>query len=123
MKPHDRPFAAVAKLALLVAWASAPPPDQEIAAAERAVQAAHASTANDLASEQLATAGQKLDEAMAARAAGQHEQARRLAEQALVDAELAGAEARAAAAQRRAAALRNSLHDLDGQAARALTGS
>jgi hypothetical protein len=45
---YGRPFAPVAMLAVLAACASGPPPDQEIAAADLAVQAAHASTAGAL---------------------------------------------------------------------------
>jgi hypothetical protein len=40
-------------LAVLAACASGPPPDQEIAAADLAVQAAHASTAGSLAPDEL----------------------------------------------------------------------
>jgi hypothetical protein len=128
MRAHDgrrygRLLAAVAMLTALAACASARPPHQEIAAADLAVQNAGASIVGSLASEDLDTASRKLDQARAALAAGRHEQARRLAEQALVDAELAEAKARAAATERRAAALRNSMHDLDGRAARVPTGS
>ena len=128
MKPHDgslydRPFATVAMLTVLAACANEPPPHQEIAAADLAVQTADTSIARSLASEELGSASWKLDEARAALAAGQHEQARRLAEQALVDAELADAKARATAAERRAAELGGSLYHLDPQVARPRTGS
>jgi outer membrane PBP1 activator LpoA protein len=120
---YDRLVAAVAMLTVLAACANEPPPHQEVAAADLAVQTADALIARSLASEELGAASWKLDEARAALAAGQHEQARRLAEQALVDAELAEAKARAAAAERRATQLRDSLHDLDPQAAWRPTGS
>jgi hypothetical protein len=84
----------------VAACASVPAPVQEVADAERAVQAAADAGAGTLAPAELEKARRKLDAARSALQAQQHLQARQLAEQALVDAELAQVTARAEEAAR-----------------------
>ncbi len=98
-------------LLALTACASVPPPVQDMAAAEAAVQAAVDADALTLAPAELEQARRKLDAAQRALQEQQHDRARQLAEQAVVDAELAQVTARAEAAARKAATLRAQIGD------------
>jgi hypothetical protein len=90
---------------------SVPAPVQDMAAAERAVQAAADAGAGSLAPAELEQARRKLDAARSAMQGQQHDKARRLAEQTVVDAELAQVTARAEEAARAAAAMRAQIGD------------
>ncbi len=79
----------VALLAPLAGCAQAPVPHEALSTADLALARARAAGAADYASIELARAAAKLEAAHAAIQAKAHEQARALAEQALVDAELA----------------------------------
>jgi hypothetical protein len=96
---------------VLAACASVPPPVQEVADAERAVQAAADADAGSFAPAALEKARRKLEAARNAVQAQEHLEARRLAEQAAVDAELALITARAEEAARAAAAMRAQVGD------------
>jgi hypothetical protein len=86
-------------LGTLAACSSAPPPEAEMSAAQTAVTAAEQADAAQYAPSDLDRARDKLLRAQAAIQEEENEQARRLAEQALVDARLAEARARAETAQ------------------------
>jgi hypothetical protein len=118
-----RRLALVSTLCVLAACASVPAPLQEVADAERAVQAAADADAGILAPAEFEKARGKLDAAKAALQAQQHLQARQLAEQAMVDAELAGITARTEEAERSAAAIRAQIGDPGGAAVRPAAGS
>jgi len=96
----------------LAACASDPAPEREMAAAEVAVENAEEADAAARASGPYALARDKLERAREAIADGENEEARRLAEQALVDAELAEAQARSQQAEENAAELRASIETL-----------
>ena len=90
------PPGAMALLALAVACvialggcASAPPPVEQLAVAEAAVQRANTNATQQAAPTELAVAVAKLSRARSAAAAGESEQARRLATEATVDAQRA----------------------------------
>ncbi|MEM8559240.1 MAG: DUF4398 domain-containing protein [Bacteroidota bacterium] len=70
---------------------SAPPPDAELAEARSFIAQAEESGSAEYAPLQLRNARQKAERAEALMREGENEEARRLAEQALVDAELAEA--------------------------------
>ncbi|MGH6921178.1 MAG: DUF4398 domain-containing protein [Geminicoccaceae bacterium] len=110
-------------MAALAACASVPAPLQDVAAAERAVQAAADADAARLAPAAYDQARGKLEAAKTALQARQHLQARQLAEQALVDAELAGITARAEEAAQAAARLRAEIGDSGGSAGQPVAGS
>lgn len=74
---------------LLSGCASTPPPLQEMAVAEAALQRASSTGTSTAAPGELATAAAKLASARSAMAAGQSERARQLALEATVDAEVA----------------------------------
>ena len=118
-----RRLALVSTLCVPAACASVPAPLQEVADAERAVQAAADADAGTLASAEFEKARGKLDAAKAALEAQQHLQARQLAEQAMVDAELAGITARTEEAERSAAAIRAQIGDPGRPAIRPVAGS
>ena len=80
---------AVALVAALAGCAQAPVPHEALSTADLALARARTAGAADYASIELARAEAKLEAAHAAIRANAHEQARTLAEQALVDAELA----------------------------------
>ena len=94
-------LAAVVPL-LLVACSSTPPPVAEISAAQTAVTAAEQTDAARHAPADLDRARDKVLRAQAAMQEEYNEQARRLAEQALVDARLAEAKSRADVARQNA---------------------
>ena len=79
----------VALLVPITGCAQAPVPHEALSTADLALARARAAGAEDYASIELARAAAKLEAAHAAIQAKAHEQARALAEQALVDAELA----------------------------------
>lgn len=102
----------------LAACASDPAPEAELAAAEVAVDEAEEANAPARASGPYELARDKLDRAREAAEDGENLEARRLAEQALVDAQLAEAQARSEIARRNAAELRASIETLQDELAR-----
>jgi hypothetical protein len=112
--PGDRRLLAMIALLALAACASIPAPVQDVAEAERAVQAAADAGAGTVAPAEFATARGKLEAAKSALQAQQHLKARRLAEQALVDAELAQVTAEAEAGGRATTEIRAQIRDLGG---------
>ena len=107
-----------AMLAGVAACASGPPPDAEMGAAELALSQAEDAEAAARAPGPYALARDKVERARDAMADGENLEARRLAEQALVDAQLAEAEARSAIARENAAELRQSIETLREELAR-----
>lgn len=102
----------------LVACASDPAPEAEIAAAEVAVDQAGQANAPAQAPGPYELARDKLERARDAMEDGENLEARRLAEQALVDAQLAEAQARSEVARQNAAELRASIETLQDELAR-----
>lgn len=98
---------------------AAQPPTATVAQAELAVQQAGQSKAPEYASGELSTARQKFDSAKRAMEAERYEEARRLAEQALVDAQLAETKADAENAKQAAQELRKAIESLRAEAERA----
>ena len=98
--------------------ASGPAPDAEMGAAELALSQAEDAEAAARAPAPYALARDKLERAHDAMADGENVDARRLAEQALVDAQLAEAEARSAVAREHAEELRRSIETLREELAR-----
>jgi Domain of unknown function (DUF4398) len=109
--PSARRLAVMITLLVVAACASVPPPLQEVAHAERAVQAAADADAGTLAPVELEKARGKLDAAKSALHEQQHLKARQLAEQALVDAELAEITARTRETARAAAEIQKQIGD------------
>jgi Domain of unknown function (DUF4398) len=107
-----------AMLVGVAACASGPAPDAEMGAAELALSQAEDAEAAARAPAPYALARDKLERARGAMADGENIEARRLAEQALVDAQLAEAEARSAVARENAAQLRQSIETLREELAR-----
>jgi hypothetical protein len=107
----------------LAACASDPAPEAEVAAAEVAVDEAEEANAPAQASGPYELARDKLDRARDAMEDGENLEARRLAEQALVDAQLAEAEARSEVARQNAAELRASIETLQDEIARHTPGT
>ena len=103
----------------LAACASDPAPEAELAAAAVAVDEAEEANAPAQAPGPYELARDKLERAREAMEDGENLEARRLAEQALVDAQLAEAEARSEVARQNAAALRASIETLQDEIARA----
>ena len=95
----QRRFGAVIILGTLAACGSVPAPVGEMSAAQTAVTAAEEAKATQYAPADLDRARDKLIRAEAAVQEEDNEEARRLAEEALVDARLAEAKARAETAQ------------------------
>jgi hypothetical protein len=112
----------VALLAALTGCAQAPVPHEALTTADLAVARARMAGAADYASIELARAEAKLEAAQAAIQAKAHEQARTLAEQALVDAELAEAMAQIAHEKANARSLREHVELQHGQLAPADNG-
>jgi hypothetical protein len=112
--PGGRRLLAMIVLSTLAACASIPPPVQDVAEAERAVQAAADAGAGTVAPAEFEKARGKLEAAKSALQAQQHLKARQLAEQALVDAELAQVTAEAEAGARAATEIRAQMRDLGG---------
>ena len=108
----------VAITAGLAGCASDPAPEAELAAAEVAVDEAEDANAPAQASGPYELARDKLDRAREAVEDGEMLEARRLAEQALVDAQLAEAEARSEVARQNAAELRASIEVIRDELAR-----
>lgn len=102
--------------------ASTPPPRETIGQAELAVTEAGQGKAPQYAAPELSKARSKLDEAKRAMDAERYIEARRLAEQALVDAQLAAAKAQAEEQRQTLQELRKSIEALQEEAVRA-TGS
>lgn len=102
----------------VAACASDPAPEAELAAAEVAVDEAEKANAPAQASGPYELARDKLDRARDAMEDGENLEARRLAEQALVDAQLAEAQARSEVARQNAAELRASIETLRDEIAR-----
>jgi Domain of unknown function (DUF4398) len=102
----------------LAACASDPAPEAELAAAEVAVDEAEEANAPAQASGPYELARDKLERAREAMEDGENLEARRLAEQALVDAQLAEAQARSEVARENAAELRASIETLQDELAR-----
>ncbi len=121
--PCARRWTLVIALAVLAACTTVPAPVQEMAEAEHAVQAAAAIDAETLAPVEFEKARRKLDEARSALRAQQHERARLLAEQAVVDAEFARITAQAEETERTAAELRAKIRGLGGPASQPMVGS
>ncbi len=96
----------------LVACSSTPAPVGEISAAQTAVTAAEQADAAQHAPADLDRARDKLMRAEAALQADENNQARRLAEQALVDARLAEAKSRADVARQNADQVQAGIDDL-----------
>ena len=103
----------------LAACASDPAPEAELAAAEVAVDEAEEANAPAQAPGPYELARDKLERAREAMEDGENLEARRLAEQALVDAQLAEAEARSEVARQNAVELRASIETLQDEIARA----
>jgi hypothetical protein len=103
----------------LAACASDPAPEAELAAAEVAVDQAEQANAPAQAPGPYELARDKLERARDAMEDGENLEARRLAEQALVDAQLAEAEARSEVARQNAADLRATIETLQDEIARA----
>ena len=103
----------------LAGCASHPAPEAELAAAEVAVDQAEEANAPAQAAGPYELARDKLERAREAMEDGDNLEARRLAEQALVDAHLAEAQARSEVARQNAADLRATVETLQGEITRA----
>jgi septal ring factor EnvC (AmiA/AmiB activator) len=121
--PCARRWMVVLALAVLAGCTTVPAPVQEMAEADRAVQAAAAIDAETLAPVAFEKARRKLEEARSALRAQQHERARLLAEQTVVDAEFARITAQAEETERTAAGLRGKIRGLGGPASQPMDGS
>jgi hypothetical protein len=98
------------------------PPKDSVAAADLAVKEANKSKAPQYSPLELRKAMDKLDEAKRAMTKKEYVQARRLAEEALVDAQLAEAKAASEDARRTASDVRQSLETLRREAERSSRG-
>lgn len=103
---------AIAALGLTTACSSMPPPRAEIAQAQRAVDQAVTENSGEFAALELEKAREKLAAAQAEMHAERYPEARRLAEEALVDAELARARADASRTARNADELAQTIERL-----------
>jgi Domain of unknown function (DUF4398) len=124
IKVRLRPWMAVPFLigALAISGCSAgKPPLGTLSQAELAVQQADKSTASVFAPLELQVARDQLSEAKRAMAAEEYEEARRFADQALVNAQLAEAKAGAGKARSAAEELRKSIQTLRGELERVTT--
>ena len=112
--PRTGSEASLAVIALtgLVACSSTPAPVGEISSAQTAVTAAEQADAAQHAPADLDRARDKLLRAQAAMQEDENEEARRLAEQALVDARLAEAKSRADVAQQNAEKVQSGIDQL-----------
>jgi Domain of unknown function (DUF4398) len=95
----QRRFGAVIILGALAACGGVPAPEAEMSAAQTAVTGAEEAGAAEYAPSDLDRARDKLIRAQSAMQEEENDEARRLAEQALVDARVAEAKARAETAQ------------------------
>lgn len=107
-----------AGMVALAGCASDPAPEAELGAAELAVSQAEQANAPAQAAEAYRAARDKLELARDAMEDGDNQEARRLAEQALVDAQLAEAAARSQVARQNATELRDSIETLQDELAR-----
>ncbi len=98
------------------------PPKDSVAAADLAVQEANKTKAPEYSPLELRIARDKLEQAKRAMDKEEYTQARRLAEEALVDAQLATAKANSEEARRAANDLRQSLETLRREAQRSSQG-
>lgn len=115
MSRHPTPGLALAALVTLVlaaGCASVAPPGETIAAADLALRKADQADAQTHARLETHLAREALEKARLALQAGEHEQARRSAEKALVQAQLAEARAEAARARRNEAEIREHIEAL-----------
>lgn len=103
---------------LLAACSSVAPPREQLGAAEVALRQAQASAAPQHAPAELRMAADKFAAAQSAMRRGEYEQARRHAEQALVDAQLAETKARTTEAQQMVRQMRASIESLKREAER-----
>ncbi|HXH12941.1 MAG TPA: DUF4398 domain-containing protein [Alphaproteobacteria bacterium] len=98
------------------------PPIETLSQADMAVQQATKATASQYAPLELQTAREQLDKAKLAMDDEEYEEARRLADQALVNAQLAEAKAGAEKSRQAAAELRRSIETLRAELQRSSTG-
>lgn len=124
MKPTDSRCTTVPTgvtpllLALTLAWgavagcANRSAPVEQIAVAKAALNEATTAGAGELAPVEFRSAMEKMDAAERAMGEGDHDRARRLAEQAEVDARLASTRARSARAQKAADAVQENIRVL-----------
>lgn len=106
----------LAAVGFVAACSSTPAPVGEISAAQTAVTAAEQADAAQHAPAELDRARDKLTRAQAAMQDDDNEDARRLAEQSLVDARLAEARARAEVARQNAEQVQSSVEELSSEA-------
>lgn len=111
------PLAFLIPLAL--ACATVPPPTDTVRAAEMAISEANAADAEPHARLELHLAREHLAKARSAMDAGRNDEARELAEKALVEAELAKAKADSAHAQRNVSEIREHIATLRSEIERA----
>lgn len=110
-------------LGLVAGCATVAPPREQLGAAEAGVRQANASKAPQYASAELRMATDKLAQAQSAMRAKKYNEARRLAEEALVEAQLAESKARTAEAQQTARNMREAIESLRREANRTSQGS
>jgi multidrug resistance efflux pump len=110
----------IAAVAALAACASVPPPTETISAAELALRRADEVDAQRYARLEVYQAREKLEQAKGAVDREQNLEARRLAEESLVEAQLAEAKADAARAERNAEEIRKNIETLESETDRAL---
>ena len=105
-------------LTIAAGCSSARPPQKELGAAEVAVRQAQTSQAAVAAPAELRMASDKLEKARVAMRDKRYDDARQLAEEALVDAQLAEAKAHGAQAQKMAREMRENIAALQREADR-----
>jgi len=105
-------FFLVSILALSGCADKVPPPTQQVTMATQAISQAESSGAFDLAPLELKSAREKLTQAKLAMEQEKNDQARRLADEAIIDANLAEAKARSAKSQKVVEELKESIRIL-----------
>jgi len=110
-------------LVLVTGCASVAPPREQLGAAEAGVRQASATKASQYAPTELRMASDKLARAQTAMHEKRYDEARRLAEEALVDAQLAESKARTAEAQQTARNMREAINSLRRESERSSQGS
>jgi len=95
--------------------ASTPPPTEEVALAESAINQAESSEAQKHAPRELHSAKQKLDAAQTAMLEGDHDHARRMAEQAEIDARLAERKAQSVRTQQSIDKVQTGIREIRGE--------
>lgn len=103
----------------LCGCSAARPPTAIVSQAELAVRHAEQNKASEYASQELSVARRKFDSAQRAMEAGRYKEARRLAEEALVDAQLAESKAEAESTKQTAQELHKAIESLRAEAERA----